>query len=50
MILSRVVAFQAIECVIRRLDSGDANLLLITAMSFAAFPSGSTFPWALAAC
>jgi hypothetical protein len=27
MILSRVVAFQAIECAIRRLDSGDANLL-----------------------
>ena len=27
MILSRVVAFQAIEGVIRRLDGGDANLL-----------------------
>ena len=28
VILSRVVAFQAIECVIRRLDGGGANLLL----------------------
>jgi hypothetical protein len=27
MILSRVVALQAIECVTGRLDSGDANLL-----------------------
>jgi len=27
IILSRVVAFQAIECVIRRLDGGNANLL-----------------------
>ena len=27
IILSRVVVFQAIECVIRRLDGGNANLL-----------------------
>jgi len=37
IILSRVVAFQAIECVIRRLDSGDANLLFDYGESFAAF-------------
>jgi hypothetical protein len=50
IILSRVVAFQAIECVIRRLDGGNANLLFrLRRCPSRPFPNGPTFPQALAA-